>query len=158
MTKSSFLKYWANVRKLTLRLFDLFPEDRFEYRPVETVRSVAEQFDHILIVELYTRIGMVTGQWSLAPFSGERDLSRNRLRDKLYNEHKKTLGLLGLLAEGQFMRIYDTPFGAISGEIIIYEAIDEEIHHRGNLYTYLRMLGIEPPQMIQNYGDLFTEE
>jgi uncharacterized damage-inducible protein DinB len=158
MTKNAILKYWENVRKLTLKIFDLFPHDKFDYRPVADIRSVAEQFDHILICELYARIGMLTGVWDIKPFSGERDLGRNRLRDKLYAENKKTLGLFRMLPEGQFIKIYKTPFGAISGEAIIYETIDEEIHHRGNLYIYLRMLGISPPQMVQNYGDLFTED
>lgn len=158
MTKSSILKYWENVRKLTLRLLDLFPEDRFDFRPAETVRSVAEQFDHILVVELYTRIGIVTGEWSLAPFSSERDRSRKTLRDKLYNEHKKTIGILRLLPEGRYLKMYETPFGSLTGEAVIYTAIDEEIHHRGNPYTYLRILGIEPPQMIHNYDELFAEE
>jgi uncharacterized damage-inducible protein DinB len=158
MTKAAIVKYWKNVRKLTLRLFDTFPEDSLSYRPVETVKTVAEQFDHILIVELYTRIGIITGEWSLAPFSGERDISRANLRNKLYNEHRKTLGMLRLLPEGRFMRTYETPFGELTGEVAVMEAIDEEIHHRGNLYTYLRMLGIEPPQMVQNYGELLMEE
>jgi uncharacterized damage-inducible protein DinB len=158
MTKSAILKYWENVRKLTLQLLDLFPEDKFDFKPVETVRNVAEQFDHILVVELYTRIGILTGQWDLAPFLSERDRSRKTLRDKLYKEHQKTIGLLRLLPEGRYLKIYQTPFGSLTGEVVIYTAIDEEIHHRGNLYTYLRMLGVQPPRMVHNYGELFEEE
>jgi uncharacterized damage-inducible protein DinB len=158
MTKNAILKYWENVRKLTLKVFDLFPHDKFDYRPADEIRSVAEQFDHILICELYARIGILTGVWDRAPFSGQRDLSRATLREKLYNENRKTLGLFRMLAEGQYIKIYTTPFGAISGEALIYETIDEEIHHRGNLYIYLKILGIAPPQMVQNYGDLFMED
>ena len=158
MTKNEMLKYWENVRKLTLRVFDLFPHDKFDFRPVESVRSVAEQFDHILVCELYSRIGILTGVWDISPFKGDRDLSRGVLREKLYNENKKTLGLLRMLPEGRFIKTYNTPFGVISGEVAIYVAIDEEIHHRGNLYTYLRLLGVEPPQMIQNYGELLMED
>jgi uncharacterized damage-inducible protein DinB len=158
MTKDEILKYWGNVRKLTLRVFDKFPHDQFDFRPVVAVRSVAEQFDHILVNELFVRIGIMTEIWDLSPFKGERDLSRGALREKLYNENKKTLGLLRMLPEGRFIKSYNTPYGTISGEAAIYEAIDEEIHHRGNLYTYLRLLGIEPPQMVQNYGELFTED
>lgn len=158
MNKFAILRYWQNVRKLTLRLFDLFPEGKFNFRPVETVRSVAEQFDHILVVELYTRIGLITGQWDQAAFSGERDRSWMTLRNKLFYEHQKTIGLLRLLPEGRFMQVYETPFGRLTGETVVYTAIDEEIHHRGNLYTYLRLLGLEPPQMVQNYGELLTED
>jgi len=158
MTKTAILKYWENVRKLTLKLFDLFPEDSFDYRPVAAVRTAAEQFDHILVVELYSRIGLISGEWNLAAFTGERDISRSNLRQRLYNEHKKTIGMLRLLPEGRFLRMHDTPYGKLTGEVIIYEAIDEEIHHRGNLYVYLRMLGIEPPRMVQNYGELLTED
>ncbi|MEE9555492.1 MAG: DinB family protein [candidate division Zixibacteria bacterium] len=158
MTKAAILKYWENVRKLTLKMFDFFPEDRFDFKPTETVRTVAEQFDHILVVELFTRIGILTGEWNATALEVDRNLDRAYLRNKLYNEHKKTMGMLRLLPEGRFMRTYDTLFGELTGEVAIYEAIDEEIHHRGNLYVYLRMLGIEPPQMIQNYGELLMED
>lgn len=158
MNKFAILRYWQNVRKLTLRLFDLFPEDRFDFRPVKTVRSVAEQFDHILVVELHIRIGLVTGEWNRARLSGERDRGRQTLRNKLFNEHRKTIGLLRLLPEGRFLQVYETPFGRLTGESAVFVAIDEEIHHRGNLYTYLRLLGVEPPQMVQNYGELLTED
>ena len=158
MTKSQVLKYWVNVRKLTMKIFDLFPENKFDFRPTVDVRTVAEQFDHILVCELFTRIGIITHDWSLAPFLGERDLSRRKLRNKLYEEHEKTIGMLKLLPEGQLMKVYDTPFGDITGEVAILVGIDEEIHHRANLYTYLRILGIEPPQMVHNYGNIFLEE
>lgn len=158
MTKTSLLKYWENVRKLTLKLFDLFPEESFGFRPAEGVRSVAELFDHILVVELYTRIGIITGEWNRDTFSIERDISRANLRERLFNEHRKTLGMLRLLPEGRYMRIYETPFGNVTGEVAIIVAIDEEIHHRGNLYVYARILGIEPPQMVQNYGELLMED
>ena len=158
MVKSALIKYWNNVRKLTLRLLDMFPEEQFEFRPVDGVRNVAELFDHILEVELYIRKGFLHGDWTRMPYFGPISSEKSVLRQHLVREHERTSEMLRELPEGRFIKIYETPFGKISGEGLIYVAIDEEIHHRGNLYTYLRILGIEPPQMVQNYYELFLED
>ena len=79
------------------------------------------------------------------------------LKDKMKIENNKTIQLLSEVPDGQFIKIMKTPYGDISGEILLQVAIDEEIHHRGNLYTYLRCLGKTPPQMIQSYGEILKE-
>jgi uncharacterized damage-inducible protein DinB len=42
----------------------------------------------------------------------------------------------------------DTAFGQYKGPgyWMIFYAIDNETHHRGQGYVYLRSLGVEPPQ------------
>jgi uncharacterized damage-inducible protein DinB len=158
MVKSSIIKYWNNMRRLTLRSLDTFPDDKFEFRPVDGVRNVAELFDHMLEVELYIRKGLLHGDWIRLPYLGPVSSEKQVMRQHLVREHERTSEMLHELPEGRFMKLYETPFGRISGEGQIYVAIDEEIHHRGNLYTYLRILGIEPPQMVQNYYELFLED
>jgi len=51
-----------------------------------------------------------------------------------------------LIPEGRFQEV-DKAFGMWEGTIawIILYFIDNEIHHRGQGYVYLRSLGIEPP-------------
>ncbi len=152
------MKYWDNVRKLTLHLLELFPEDQMTFRPTKDVRNVAEQFTHIVDVELYIRRGLVNQDWIYRSSPDFPILEKKSLYDRLYNEHQRTNDFLKMMPEGRFMKTYETKFGSISGEAIIYVAIDEEIHHRGNLYVYLRLLGIEPPQMIHHYNEIFKED
>lgn len=152
------LRYWRNVRRLTIKLLDEFPADSFDYRPTAEVMTVSQIFRHILEVELYIRRGFIDGVWEKSGEPITNFFEKDMLRDKLRYEHKKTLDMFAAVPDGKFMAIINTPFGEITGEILIQVAIDEEIHHRGNLYTYLRCLGKTPPQMIQNYGEILKEK
>jgi uncharacterized damage-inducible protein DinB len=155
--KKIILRYWHNVRNLTLRLLDEFPADSFDFRPASEIMTVSQQFKHIVQVELYVRQGFLEGQWQQPTELSSNFFEKEMIRDKLKLEHRKTVSLLSEIPDGKFMQMRTTPFGEISGELLIQVAIDEEIHHRGNLYVYLRCLGKIPPQMIQNYGDILKE-
>ena len=41
----------------------------------------------------------------------------------------------------------DSPFGTYPAWQYLVFAYDEHWHHRGQLYTYLRLLGKEPPML-----------
>jgi uncharacterized damage-inducible protein DinB len=155
--KKIILRYWHNVRNLTLRLLDEFPPDSFDFRPASEIMTVSQQFKHIVQVELYVRQGFLEGHWQQPTELSSNFFEKEMIRDKLKLEHRKTVSLLSEIPDGKFMQVRPTPFGEISGELLIQVAIDEEIHHRGNLYVYLRCLGKIPPQMIQNYGDILKE-
>jgi uncharacterized damage-inducible protein DinB len=157
MDKKNILRYWHNVRNLTLRLLDEFPADSFDFRPAPEIMTVSQLFKHILQVELFVRQGFLEDQWEKPAELSSNFFEKDMIRDKLKLENRKTISLLSEIPDGKFMQMRPTPFGEISGELLIQVAIDEEIHHRGNLYVYLRCLGKIPPQMIQNYGDVLKE-
>jgi uncharacterized damage-inducible protein DinB len=158
MKKAGIIKYWQNVRALTLDLLGCFTEEQMSFRPVKGIRSVAEQFDHILAVELYCRKGLEKDVWGPVPTPGLGISDKKELQSRMIREHELTTLAMRVLPEYKFARFFQTPFGKLTGEAAIYLAIDEEIHHRGNLYTYLRLLGRKPPRMVQNYYQLFMEE
>jgi uncharacterized damage-inducible protein DinB len=157
MDKMNYLKYWQIVRQQTIKLLDEFPPDSFDYRPAEEIMTVSQQFKHILSVEIYIREGFLTKEWKEPDSIGSNMFEKEMLKDRLRLENEKTFKLLSELPEGYFLKKRETPFGNVTGEILILAAIDEEIHHRGNLYTYLRCLGKTPPQMIQNYNEILEE-
>lgn len=157
MDKEAILRYWSNVRHLTLRLLDEFPTDKFDYRPAAEIMTVSQLFRHILNVEIYIRDGFVTGEWKEPSAVPNTFFEKEMLRDKLKFENQKTIQMLSEVPDGKFLKVHQTPYGEVSGEILLLVAIDEEIHHRGNLYTYLRCLGKIPPQMIQNYSNILKE-
>ncbi len=158
MEKHSIIKYWDNVRALTIQMLELFPSEQMDFRPTPKVRNVAEQINHILAVELHARNGFTSGNWEPPGEPALKKSTKNLLADMLRSEHEKTDRVLRMLPPEAFTRIYETSYGKISGEGFIYLTIDEEIHHRGNLYVYLRLLDIVPPEMVQNYGELFMED
>ena len=157
MDKKPFLRYWHNIRQLTIRLLDEFPPDSFDFRPAREIMTVSQQFKHILLVETFVREGFITHKWKQPDELVSNMFEKEMLKDKLKIENQKTIHLLSEVPDGKFIKTLHTPYGNISGEILFQVAVDEEIHHRGNLYIYLRCLGKTPPQMIQNYGDILKE-
>lgn len=157
MDKRNYLKYWQIVRQMTIKLLDEFPADSFDYRPAPEIMTVSQLFKHILQVEVYIREGFLTKEWKDPESISSNMFEKEMLRDRLRLENEKTMKLLAELPEGYFLKKRETPFGNLTGELIIMVAINEEIHHRGNLYTYLRCLGITPPQMIQKYVEILEE-
>ncbi|HBZ00009.1 MAG TPA: hypothetical protein DEO84_01685 [candidate division Zixibacteria bacterium] len=158
MKKGAIIKYWDNVRRLTLDVLERFPDDKLSYRPIPTVRTVAEQFEHILAEEIFVRNGLMLKLWENVPSPNEACTDKGVLAEMLRREHETTSRVLRMLPPDTFGVFHETPYGQMTTEAVIYLTIDEEIHHRGNLYVYLRLLNIVPPQMVQNYGELFMED
>jgi uncharacterized damage-inducible protein DinB len=88
--------------------------------------------------------GAVSGEWS-APSSRDPRPKQEMLR--LWDESTEQLNALWPQIPPERFRETLTAFGQYTDvlhELILY-VIDNEIHHRGQGYVYLRALGIEPP-------------
>ncbi len=88
--------------------------------------------------------GVVSGEWSTP--SG-RDPKPKAEILRLWDESTKQLDELWSKIPVQRFAETTTAFGQFPGvvyDLILY-VIDNEIHHRGQGYVYLRALGIEPP-------------
>jgi len=88
--------------------------------------------------------GVATGKW--AEYKGEKPETKSELL-KLWDVQTKALDeRFGTIPQHRFSEV-DTAFGqwTMTGLATIQYAIDNEIHHRGQGYVYLRALGIEPP-------------
>jgi uncharacterized damage-inducible protein DinB len=51
------------------------------------------------------------------------------------------------MSEDEVARQVESPFGTFPAWQYFLFAYDEHWHHRGQLYTYLRLLGKEPPML-----------
>ena len=157
MEIKTFLRYWQQVRRLTVRLLDEFPADSFDFRPAPEVMTVSQMFKHILHVEIFIRNGFLDQTWENPDDPAVNMFEKDTLKHLLQREMQKTIELLSEVPEGKFISEFKSPYGILSGELLLMVAVDEEIHHRGNLYTYLRCMGKTPPQMIQHYDEILKE-
>ena len=91
--------------------------------------------------------GIVTENWEALPSheSGDRHSKRHVLQ--LWDDSTPAIDdWWPKITPGRFLEI-TTAFGQYPGRVydLLLYAIDNEIHHRGQGYVYLRSLGIEPP-------------
>ena len=143
-TANGLLQNWQGHRRLTRRVIEAFPEERLFEFSVGGMRPFAEMAWEFIRMAVPIVNGVSTGKWE--EFKGAKPTSK---KDLLALWDAQTAEL-----EEKFLQIpphrfseVDKAFGQWEnpGIATIQYAIDNEIHHRGQGYVYLRALGIEPP-------------
>ena len=144
LTADAVLKHWQGHRRVTRRTIEAFPEDKLFAFAVGGMRPFAELAWEMIKMAVPIVDGVRTGQWK--EYEGTKPETKAELL-RLWDVQTEKL-------EAKFPRIpihrfseVDKAFGMWegSGAATIQYAIDNEIHHRGQGYVYLRALGIEPP-------------
>ncbi|QIA26654.1 damage-inducible protein DinB [Thermaerobacter sp. PB12/4term] len=135
-------------RRLTLRVIQAFPEDAlFNYKPVEILRPFGEMVQEILNIEDDYIRGIALGEWS---FGKVADNTRTKadLLAVCEQVRARTREVWPSITTERLLQVEPDPFfgGPPQShfERLVY-ALENEIHHRGQGYVYLRELGIEPP-------------
>jgi len=144
ITPAALLAHWQGHRRLTRRVIEAFPEEALFAFAVGGMRPFAELAMECVGNGVPTVRGVATGEWSYA--KAEAPATREAL---LRHWDAATADIDRLWAQIPAHRFHevDVAFGQWEGPghwIILY-VIDNEIHHRGQGYVYLRALGIEPP-------------
>ena len=148
ITPDALLAHWQAHRRLTRRTIEAFPEDKFASFSVGGMRPFADLAAEMLGMAEPTVHGIVTGEWksfSLAASKSRGDILRQ------WDASTKALDALWpKIPAGRFHETM-TAFGryTMKGHDLVLYIVDNEIHHRGQGYVYLRALGIEPPPFWQ---------
>ena len=139
----ALLDHWQGHRRLTRRVIEAFPDDKLLTFSVGSMRPFgAMALELISIAEPMVR-GVLTGQWSTdrASATTKSDILR------LWDESTTAIDHQWPQIQPERFQETLTAFGQYPGKahsLVLY-AIDNEIHHRGQGYVYLRALGIDPP-------------
>jgi uncharacterized damage-inducible protein DinB len=143
MTSQQFLEHWQGHRTLTRRVIDAFPEDKLFTYSIGGMRTFAAFALEFIGMAVPTLKGVITGEWAQAEPKATTKAELLRLWD---DTTEQVNALWPKIPAARFQEV-DTAFG--QWKMPIYEILlyirDNEIHHRGQGYVYLRSLGIEPP-------------
>ena len=144
MPSSALLEHWQGHRRLTRRVIDAFPEDKLFSFSIGSMRPFgAMAMEFLSMGEPMVR-GVVTGEWDQSFSRDERPKAEIL---QLWDESTEKINTLwAQISPGRFEETM-TAFGQYPGvvyDLLLY-VIDNEIHHRGQGYVYLRALGVEPP-------------
>lgn len=143
-----WIGYFKMVTAVTRRLVDQFPADKIHYKPTDSVRTVAEIISHTYtFMEVGVRT-VIAGKYV--------EVAEPKLADKaavlaFMDQQVATLyQLWPQVTDAQLGVMIDAWGTKLMGASFITFINDEHWHHRGQLTTYLRMIGIEPV-MIYDY-------
>jgi uncharacterized damage-inducible protein DinB len=140
----ALLAHWQGHRRLTRRVIDQFPEDQLFAFSLGGMRPFGAFALELLSMAVPMVRGAISGDWS-ASSSREPRPKKEILR--LWDESTTELNALWPQIPARRFHETLTAFGQYPGvlhDLILY-VVDNEIHHRGQGYVYLRALGIEPP-------------
>ena len=146
LNSSDVLKQWQGHRRLTRRVIDAFPEDKLFSFSVGGMRPFSELAWEFIRMAVPIAEGVATGKWQEFDMSKASVTTKSELL-RVWDEQTRRLDeVFPQIPQHRFTEV-DKAFDQWEGRGIdtIQYAIDNEIHHRGQGYVYLRALGIEPP-------------
>jgi uncharacterized damage-inducible protein DinB len=145
----SFFSYFETIRERTLRVVQAVPREKLEWRHADGVFSPGDLARHIAATERYTFAENVLGRPSLYPGCGT-DLAQGMDSTLAFMQrmHAETLDLLGRLEPEDLERKGVGPQGhPITAWKLLRAMVEHEVHHRGEIYVYLALLGVPRPPL-----------
>ena len=144
ITPEAMLAHWQAHRRLSRRTIAAFPDDQLFTLSIGGMRPFGALAQEMLGMAVPTIRGMQTGEWSgfAMPTSNTKD---EVLR--AWDESTAEIDAIWPLVPAARFHETMTAFGQYTmvGHDLLLYVIDNEIHHRGQGFVYLRSLGIEPP-------------
>jgi len=156
--------YWdAQYRPYLLLALDALPAEHFHFKPKPDMLTAHQIVLHVAEAEVAWMTNVVEGKpfeewvvehedkaqgWKTTKY---QDSNHAALRDLLENCHRHTQAWFDRPVSELGRVITYTPKGLAERQYKLHWILDHlqehEIHHRSQLNTYLRMLGITPPSI-----------
>ncbi|MDG3583425.1 DinB family protein [Galbibacter pacificus] len=146
MTPEELFAHWQGHRDLTRRTIEAFPEKEFFTYSIGGMRTFAEMVMELLAIASPGIKEIVTGKTE----EFKEHVDHKNSKKVILELWDKTTGELNeyfpKIKEEDFHKAIKS-FGQYEGTVqsSIFYFIDNEIHHRGQGFVYLRSLNIEPP-------------
>ncbi|MEO9036147.1 MAG: DinB family protein [Gemmatimonadaceae bacterium] len=144
ISPDQFREAWQGHRTLTRRTIAAFPDDKLFSYSIGGMRPYSALVMEFIGMATPTLEGIITGKWAqFAPAAATTKEDLLALWDQTTADIDR---LFPTIPVHRFQEV-DTAFGQWKMPIysLLLYLVDNEIHHRGQGYVYLRSLGIEPP-------------
>jgi uncharacterized damage-inducible protein DinB len=147
ISPEQLLEHWQGHRRLTRKVIEAFPEDKLFTFSLGGMRPFSELAMEFIQMASPGMDGIVTSVWQkFEEYSIEKPTTKSALL-QLWDETTEKINRLWPLITAERFHEVDDAFGMYRSSIVdaILYFIDNEVHHRGQGYVYLRALGITPP-------------
>ena len=144
ITPEALLEHWQGHRRLTRRLIEAFPEDQLFTYSIGGMRTFGQLAMELLTMGTPMVQGVVSGDWNT---SWDRDAKPKAEILREWDQATEDINRLWAQIPLEKFQEEIVAFGQYPGPVysLLLYVIDNEIHHRGQGYVYLRSLGVEPP-------------
>jgi uncharacterized damage-inducible protein DinB len=148
-TIDSFLQYFKNVRERTMRVARCIPPDKVGWGYAPGKFTLGDLLRHIAVAERFMWAETLQGHTSrYATHGKELADGYDDVMAFMERKHAESMEIFAKLSDEELQSKCKTPDGA---EITKWKwlrlMVEHEIHHRGQIYLYLGMLGVPTPPL-----------
>ena len=155
MNRNDMLAWWDHFRTvngITLRIIQSVPKDKIDTRLVKDMRTPKELIAHMYNTMREMAEGAARGEIKMTDEMDAAVVAKLKTHDDIvrYAEEswKATDKAIRSMSEAQVNAMVKSPWGRdFPGFVCVNIIYDEHIHHRGQLYAYLRIMGVAPVMM-----------
>lgn len=144
LSPADLLTHWQGLRRLTRKVIEAYPEDQLHTFSVGGMRPFAALAAEMLGIAVPMVKEIVTG--TASAYSEATAASKAELLaqwDAASAELDTWFAKIPAEKFGETVTLFGQYTGPVWSQL--FYAIDNENHHRGQGYVYLRALGVEPP-------------
>jgi uncharacterized damage-inducible protein DinB len=141
-----FVRNWNRIHKETSRVIRSAPDDKLEWRPGEEMFTLRELIGHMPQAELVLARSALAGSTQKIRFDFSNRLA-NEIADMFDSQHDELVGEVSELTADQLTEEVEFHGKRMRRSVLLWGMTEHEIHHRGQLYTYYRLAGVEPPNL-----------
>jgi uncharacterized damage-inducible protein DinB len=140
--------HWERVRKTVVQAATLIPKRKLEWRPAQGMYSFGDLLRHMVDTEEFWIQGVLRGRGG----SPDRNRKDYPTVAKIFKDwgkiHQKTLATLSRMPASALSRkVKIEQDGKVPVSWLLWHVVEHEVHHRAQIMVYLRLLGVEPPQI-----------
>lgn len=146
---ADFYEHFDEVHRITCQVVRQIPEEKLDYKPIEPMWTARDLVFHMFSQEKVMLGGCQMGKIEIQDFvEVEKDKAELKTVEDLarYGEqvHREMDEWVKSCGREEYRRTIEAFFGQLTPIQALASAEEHLIHHRGQLYVYLRLMGIEP--------------
>jgi uncharacterized damage-inducible protein DinB len=146
-TIQPFLLYFDNVRERTMRVARCIPPGKVDWTYAAGKFTLGDLLRHLAVAERYMWAENVQGLPSRVSSHGpELAADLPAIFALMERLHAESMAIFGKLTDQQLTAKCTTPGdGQLATAKWLRAMVEHEVHHRGQIYVYLGILGVDTP-------------
>lgn len=142
------IEHLQRYRSITLQVFDLIDDGDLHWRPSADQYSLGQQLLHIAQAEDRFIHGLFEGDWSFDRVRFPKELpDLEEMRALFGKVREHTLERIGQVDPAELGKVVEIPDSPVDHTLRswLWFILEHELHHRGQVWGYLRAMGVTPP-------------
>jgi uncharacterized damage-inducible protein DinB len=150
MNAAQFFDHWYRVWRDLLVAVDSLGDEHLDFRPAQSYsRNLGDILRHIINLENGWIHYVIRRKLSAWPGDEAGNLTTvMAIKDEMQRVHSETMEYLASISVDEFTRIVQVPDGGTPKlQWILWHVLEQQIHHRGELFLCMSMLDLPRPKM-----------